>query len=64
MKKTQETYEYKWPNDSCRNAAIVKDLTSNIISVKYNCLKSPYDQDDWQFIHDLSKEVLRLFGQG
>lgn len=59
MKLIHETYEYVWPNDSCRSAEIIK--TDSTIVVQYRGVNAVYNQDDWQFLHDLSIEVLKMY---
>jgi hypothetical protein len=59
MKLIKEIYLYKWPKDGRRYATLGK--TCDKIEVSYHCLNKIYDQDDWQFLHDLSEEALKMY---
>jgi hypothetical protein len=67
MKLIKEIYEYVWPKDDCkpistaRFATITKDVIGGFITVEYKCYNKIYNIDDWQFLHDLSKEVLAMY---
>jgi len=62
MEKIKEVYEYRWPNDKSRFAHIEK-TSSKEINVRFFGVCQTYDQDDWQFLHDLSVEVLKMYAQ-
>jgi len=62
VKLIKEIYEYVWPKDNKTTARIIKEQP-NKFGVEYINLPDLNNQDDWQFLHDLSEEVLKMYGE-
>lgn len=63
---TCKIYSYVWHKDSSRNAEITFKLNTgeplgfNFAECKYTGVNKIYNLDDWEFLQDLSTEILRL----
>ena len=62
---TRKVYTYVWAKDSMRCAEIIFDATDKekfrFSGCKFKGVeKACWTEDEWEFIHDLSEEVLRL----
>ena len=60
----EKVYIFKWDKDSARQATIVfifnDSLGWEFSKCTYNTLNDMYDIDDWEFLRDLAREVIRL----
>jgi len=62
----EKVYIFKWDKDSTRQATIVFIFNNGLwwfSKCTYNTLNDMYDMDDWEFMLDLSSEVIRLNGE-
>ena len=60
---SRKEYSYAWDKDKSRHAVITFVNTAEgwkLSGCSYTCLNDIYDQDDWDFLHDLSAEIKRL----
>ena len=60
----KKVYRFIWEKDSARHATITfifnRDGKWEFDGCDYTCLAMPYDIDDWDFLREVSGEILRL----
>ena len=59
----EKIYKFYWNKDTARNATIIFVFDENkwkLGRVDYVVMNRIYDIDDWEFLRDLAREVIRL----
>ena len=59
----EKIYKFYWNKDTARNATIIFVFDENkwkLGRVDYVVMNRIYDIDDWEFIHELAVEVIKL----
>lgn len=61
-------YLYTWHKDSMKKANIMfgfdEQLEKRFVQCQYLGVSEAYTIDDWDFLHDLSAEILKLENMG